>query len=578
MKKQSAKWLSVSLATALLLAGCGSSGENSNQVSSTAESKPAEESQTTNSEYPAYLNLDSEFPIVKEGEKVTLKIATVYNSTLGGDTEDIWFWKWCKEKMNLDFEVEQIMDSAAVEKKNLMLASGNLADLNFNLGLTTSDLVTYGQIEKKLFDVNSMISPELTPNLAALFDEFADLKASISCPDGGIYSFPKINLVNDPASLYALFINTDWLDQLQMEKPKTLEEFYEVLKAFQTLELSDGKEVVPLSGNFETYDPTPFILSAMGFVTRDSSVEPALRDQKVEIPCGSELYEDYLRFMNRLYTEGLIDENFFTLDNTQLNAQIAEQRVGVIVRQAPYLYIADNFQAYEALTPVTSEYNDTPIAADGNPYVVGTIVMAADTEYPEVAMRFVDYIFSQKGGVYCWQGAPAVAEEDTLGMYQGWTVEEETNNVIYPDVVSGEYESEYDIIQRILSPFSGTIGNRSDILNDKRIVGGLEALPETVYNLDNGEHFYRHTVTENVMPYTQTPYPNNVYFTEEENLALTDLKTVISDFVEKETAKFITGVNSLDNIDRYYQDLASLDFEEYQNYYVHAYENYLQNK
>jgi putative aldouronate transport system substrate-binding protein len=59
-----------------------------------------------------------------------------------------------------------------------------------------------------------------------------------------------------------------------------------------------------------------------------------------------------------------------------------------------------------------------------------------------------------------------------------------------------------------------------------------------------------------------------------ENTRLSDLSTVIVDYVTKETAKFITGANSLANIDKYYSDLNALGLKEYQDIYVKAYATY----
>jgi putative aldouronate transport system substrate-binding protein len=527
---------------------------------------------------PPYLNTGNTFPIVKPGENITLTVATVYNSALGGRTEDLWFWKFAKEKMNINFQVEQIMDSAAQERKNLMFASGDLKDLIFNIGLTNSDLVTYGQSEHLLYDLNSLLTPELAPNLLVLMDKFPELRAAMSCPDGGMYTFPKIGLVNDPGSVIRLFINTEWLQKTGVKTPETLDEFYNVLKAFKEKDPSGTGKIVPLGGNSKTNSPEPYILSALGFITSSTASEPALRNGRVEIPAGSPVYKDYLSFMNRLYTERLIDENFFTMDRSQVNVQMAEKRVGVIQREAPYVVLPniEDFQKYQALSPVTSAFNSKKIWAGPNSFITGTAVMSAKAKYPEVAMRFWDWIYSQEGGVYSWNGAPAYHEGDTLGLYRGWSLSADGAEV-YPDVEAGKSNSGYEFVLKYITPFSGTMGNRSDILNDKRVLCGLEPLKETLYDLSKGDPFYRKSVTDHILPYVAAPFPSNIYFTAEENIRLADLKTVITDYVEKESAKFITGANSLSNMDKYYSDLNTLGFREYQNLYTDAYNAYLGN-
>jgi putative aldouronate transport system substrate-binding protein len=527
---------------------------------------------------PAYLNTGNTFPVVKEGENITLSAATVYNPALGGRTEDLWFWKFAKKKMNINFQVEQIMQSAAQERKNLMFASGDLKDLIFNIGLTTTDLVTYGQMEHLLYDLNKVLTPGYAPNLLELTQKYPSMKASMSCPDGGMYTFPKINLINDPNGVKRLFINTEWLKKVGMKPPETLDDFYAVLKAFKEKDPSGTGKIVPLAGNNKDSNPGVFVLSALGFITANTPSEPALRNGKIEIPCGSPLYRDYLTFMNKLYKEGLIDENFFTMDRTQLNAQIAEKRGGIICTDSVYIYLPEktDFQKYEALSPVTSSQNSRKLWAAPNSFIIGTAVMSAKAKYPEVAMRFMDYIYSIEGTVYSWNGASAAREEETLGIYKGWTVDD-NNTEIYPDVVAEKFDSAITLIWKLITPFSTTMGDRSDAYNKRRIIAGFEPEKETKFNLEYGDHFYRNSIINNIMPYVQEPYPNNIYFTAEENIRLSDLSTIITDYVEKETAKFITGANSLSNIDKYYSDLNALGFKEYQGLYAKAYAAYQAN-
>jgi putative aldouronate transport system substrate-binding protein len=195
---------------------------------------------------PPYLNTGDTFPIVKQGENITLSVATVYNSAMGAKTDDIWFWKYCSEKMNINFEVEQIMDSAAEERKNLMFASGDLKDIVFHLGINATDMVTYGQEEHLLYNLNDLLKPEYAPNILGLMEKMPDLRANISCPDGGIYGLPVIFEKNDTNSVPRTFINTDFLQKVGLKYLETLDDFYTVLKAFKEKDPSGTGKIVPL--------------------------------------------------------------------------------------------------------------------------------------------------------------------------------------------------------------------------------------------------------------------------------------------------------------------------------------------
>lgn len=579
MKRPFILLILITVMTALIVGSCTQSAPTTTQGTQTTAVTSTTGSQTTAnpSDLPAYLNLDSEFPIVKDGESVTITVTTVYNSSLGGKTEDLWFWKWCEKNMNIRFDVEQVMDSAAAERKSLLFASGNLRDLLLHMNLTTSDLVTYGQMEQKLMNLNDLMRPELAPNLLRVFDTFSELKASMSCPDGGMYTFPKIGLVNDPGGVMRLFINERWLEDLDLNMPKDLDSFYAVLQHFKEADPSATGRMIPLGGNNANYNPSVYVLSALGFVTRGMLEQPALLNGQVAIPGGHERYTDYVTYMNKLYMEGLMDSNFYTLDKTQADAQMAEKRVGVMQCPAPYLLLpqVEDFQAYAAMPPAVSAYNNTPIWSAPNSFIVGTIAMSSNASHPEATTRFVDWLFSQKGGVISWDG-PQQGSEDTLGLVEGWYFDE-NETMLTADVVNGKYDSVFAYIQAAIAPGVTTLGNRSDILNDKRVVGGLAPLSDTVYDITNGDHYYRKTVQENIMPHAVSPFPNNLYFSEEDSIRLTDLGIVIKDFMDRETAKFITGARSLTEIDKYFSDLNALGFAEYLEYYETAYNAYLEN-
>ena len=131
----------------------------------TESTQQAEATAAPESQYPEYLNLDSDLPIVKEGEEITLSITVKQDDSTGGDAEDIWFWAWAEQYMNINFDVQQVLGSALGEKKNLMFASGDLTDVLLGLGMTTTEIVAYGQNEGQLLGLNDYLTEEYAPNI-----------------------------------------------------------------------------------------------------------------------------------------------------------------------------------------------------------------------------------------------------------------------------------------------------------------------------------------------------------------------------------------------------------------------------
>ena len=79
--------------------------------------------------------------------------------------------------------------------------------------------------------LNDLID-QYCPNLKAEMAKRPGAEERITAPDGNIYSLPFLGRSGN--GWINSFINQPWLDKLGLEMPTTLDEFYEVLKAFKT--------------------------------------------------------------------------------------------------------------------------------------------------------------------------------------------------------------------------------------------------------------------------------------------------------------------------------------------------------
>ena len=87
----------------------------------------------------------------------------------------------------------------------------------------------------------------------------------------------------------------------------------------------------------------------------------------------------------------------------------------------------------------------------------------------------------------------------------------------------------------------------------------------------------RLAVMDQCLPYIQSMYPLITFFSADDTQAISDYQTLISDYVKQETAKFITGLRPLSEIDDYFAELDAMGFQEWQKYYIDYYNNYLGN-
>ena len=530
-------------------------------------------------EKPEYLNTDLDYPVVAEGTDIKISVITEQHDTYGRDIDEVWFWKWAAQAMNVEFDVTPVPWAQLAERKNLMFASADLPDLLLGMGMSTDELVRYGQIEGQLLALNDYIE-QYMPNLCKFFEKYPGLKSAVTAPDGNIYTLPcYVSDERNTADTARFYINTQWLEEAGLEIPETLDDFTAMLRAFKELH-PDG---IPMTGGEKEYDIRFYVLNALGYITTDPiGVKPALRGGEAVVPCGEEEFLHYLETLNTWYTEGLIDPNYFTNDQTMIGAQIAEDKAGTTPNMAfVFVPTVEQFSKYWACKPLTSEWNDTQAWPRTNNYVIGHCSISAATKYPELICSMMDFFYTDVGAIYTTFG-PVAGSEDTLGMVGGYYIKD-TGAYGVTDVDSGKFSNQYEYRMAVVSPLHNShVGNYGGSIDDDSLnfnnlmqkVAGAEIQP-VEYDLTVGGDHGMASITENLLPYTVDQYPVNLYMDEDVSIRMTDLQTVIQNFVKSESAKFITGVRPLSEFEDYLKELNDIGYEKYTQICVDAYSAYI---
>ena len=595
MSKKTAKLLALVLAVLLLvsMAACTQSKgeENTTETAKTTNTTSEAPEATQESEEVSYLNTDSEMPIINEGFEIPLSIGIAQGTTLG-DAENIWFWEYVRKEMNIQIEVEQNMEFD--QYLSLRFASGDMPDMfsgsRGSFGPNT--LVLYGSQEKQLIDLQPLMTEELMPNFTSYIAEKQHVLKAWTAPDGGVYSFGlSMKTSNGLAGAVSRwwFVNTSLLDDTGLEMPKTLDDFTAALKAMKGL----SDDIVPLGGSSLQANPGIILLMALGYSTTESwGLMPSFRDGEVVIPAGDrERFGEYLTLMNEYYNEGLIEQDFFTLDRDTVNARMSDNKYGYFL-SAPFVSLPDTWDEWWAQAPLTSEFSDTPIwtttsviGEDGVTctYVgTGTAVITSNCEYTDVAARFVDWFYKPLNYTLSIYG-PMTDDVDEMGygLTEGWTMDPDTKTISYGGrdssesypyqcqhvfgIHAGQGPGEADYRDNGLQVMAGYYDSVYDVPN--RTVGDLD--------LTNGNDQIRYAAEEMQIPYITASYPSLLYFSAEESAKISEYSALISDYVKQETAKFVTGLRPLSELDAYFDELDQMGFQEWQKYYIDYYnDNY----
>lgn len=515
------------LASILVLSACGD-GEGESE---SGGSEPAADAE--NSEAPENFNAEG-FPIVNE--PITLKMMG-WKHPIQGPWEEMVFFKEMEKMTNIKFEFDTPPAEGFQEKKNLAFASGEVPDVFFGGLLTPVEEVKYGD-QGVLIPLDGLIE-KYAPNIQKMFEEMPEVKQSITAPDGHIYSLPNINKASIAVTSNA-WINGDWLQALNItELPDTTEEFYAMLKRFQSKDPNGNGQAddIPLSTHDKTNDLRGFLLPAFGELSRDIEVI----DGEVRFGATTEGYKQYLAFMNRLWNEKLIDQDAYSQGFTEMSAKGKANKVGVFVHAGPFLGLdvkkpEDNLK-HPTVPALTSETNPDPIYPIGTGTVRGTFSITSENPYPEATIRWVDHLYSLEGSIFLHYGP-----ENDL-----WEFSDEAAGLRrYKELDNGMNGEEY---RGTLTPDVGTPTPKW-------------VRPEVERGWDDVGHEHRFSETEKkLFPYGQVAFPL-VYYTVEESERLEVINTDLGKYVEEMEAKFITGVEPLGNWQTFVDTLKKMGVDE----------------
>lgn len=583
MKNFTKSSLTVILASVLLLmaliAGCTPQVTTTTQGTTKATTTQAGTTTTQTeppSMYPDYLNLDGYYPIVKDGTTVTLSVGVLLNANpAASEPEDLWLFKYLTEYMNINFTFTSYSPEAWTQQKTLLFASGDVFDVGYGLNLSTTDMVLYGIEEEQLMPLNDYINADLTPSMFGYFSENPTGFALATASDGKVYSIPRIQ-VDTYITSGGQFLHETRLTEQGMQEPKTLDEFIELMRAWKEYDPTS----TPIAGGYTSAGPMKTILTAYGVVPRTNAgshanleFTPSLYKGEVIIPAAQkDVYTAYVNTMKLLYDEKLVSADFFTLDNTAINAMVAN-RESIFLSGYPYSMGAEKFDEWNAMAPLTSELNATPVWDRFNPVFVGGVWLGADCAFPEVVMRWFDWYYTEQGCVYMWLG-PMEGQEETMGIVPGWYFDE-NKAIATKAITDGKYANLLEYYIGDVSP--GIVaGNYSLIFRGRMRMGGINWTSDIAsLTPTTGDNNAQIKMYNKFKDYVVDGYPPITYVDSDISTEISDLQTLIGNYIQNQTARFITGDRPLTQLDAFFSELDGMGVNRFLEIHEEIYDNYL---
>ena len=271
------------------------------------------------------------FPIVEEKMTITAFISA---GSFVDDYQDNDFTRYIEEKTNIHLELVIASASGGAQTRNLLLASGDYPEV-FISPFNKSEQSFYGS-QGVFLPLNDLID-QYGVNTRKAFADYPLVKANLAMSDGKIYALPDINDCFHCTYAQKMWIYRPWLEKLGLEMPTTTEEFKEVLIAFRDRDPNGNgiKDEIPLTGavsgwyaGVDGFLMNSFIYSHGNLA--EGGVRMYLDKGKITAAFVQPGWREGLRYMNDLYSEGLLSGDSFIQDSNQY-LQLGENPDAVIL-------------------------------------------------------------------------------------------------------------------------------------------------------------------------------------------------------------------------------------------------------
>jgi putative aldouronate transport system substrate-binding protein len=472
------------------------------------------------------------------------------SATSASNWNDVLLWKHYAGMTNMNVRFQLVPFESLGEARRLALATGHYPDAFYAARMTVSELMKYGK-DGVLIKLNDLIDKS-APNLKRLLERYPDLRRALTMPDGSIYSIPSFY---DPEFLsmligMPLWINREWLEALRLPEPQTTDDYYAYLKAV--------KEGDP-NGN-GVADEVPFasiginelihhLKGAWGLGNRGLAHTLVDWDEaggRLRFIPADPAYKEVLEYIHRLYAEGLIEKDIFTIGSSEFYAKGSLRLYGSMVMPNPFTLMKQT--GYIGLPALQGPHGDKLYSHVKAPFAhIGAFAITSKNEHPEATIRWIDYLFGDEGSKLFFMGVPAISYEETAD-----------GELRYTDAIMNDPNGL--TMEQALTPYVTWLGGSYPGHVREPLFRGSESMPES---LEAARKVKPYAVKEIWPPF---------------NLAPGSLGTEIYSYVHNMQAKFITGEVPFTDWDKYLGGLKMIGLDNYMSQYDDAYRAYAEGK
>lgn len=329
--------------------------------------------------------------------KVSVRIAIPHSPYIQ-NLESNYYKLWLEEKTGVEIEFVQIDYESAEEYLEVLFGSDNQ---NIDAVMFSSDFQPSAAVLEKFFSDGSILA------LNTLAGNSSNLAKFYEDRDGVIFSFPSSVSSRIDRSGQMLWINSAWLQNLNLTIPTNCDELKEVLLRFKNDDPNgNGKnDEIAMLGCNEKYSLQTYNFLLNAFVYNDPYHSRLYADNgKIFFSPTTDKMRQGLQYCAELYKNSLLDERNFTYTEQQI-VQLANSPdtvVGCFSAQsiAEVLYQSNpEIMAQFIHVPPLQDDDGSRRALKLDPVIEVGGIISAKSEHAEDTFKVLDLMLSEEASL-----------------------------------------------------------------------------------------------------------------------------------------------------------------------------------
>ena len=384
------KWKGLALLTALcLLCGCQRTEKavyRTGQEVSEENRKAWEKAKTT--PYGAYPELVTYTLGQMSG-------ANDSNLPEGNTYEDNAYTRYLRKMLNIQNEtIYMESEERYDEVVNIIAKDRTLPDV-----LVVSDRETLKElVENDLVeDLTEVFETCTSPRIKEMYESYGGDLLDAGRFDGKLMAVPETVIDHGPCLMW---LRKDWMDELGLEEPETLEDGFRIVEAFvkKRMGTEEGEEPVGLVCDTDLVGSTSTSYS-MDPVFDSFGAHPqrwAKKDGEITYGSLTEETKKALEYLHELYEKGILDQNFALRASNNLRDLVLEGKCGAFfgLWWTPNNPLMDMFESngeadWEPYYLQEPSNENVYASFRDNKYVV----VRKGYEHPEIVMKIISVLF-----------------------------------------------------------------------------------------------------------------------------------------------------------------------------------------